>query len=120
MSKSRRAFLKDSALAGTGIYLGAMGLSAKSYGNILGANDRVRVGIVGYSDRFRSSLLPSFMNHHKELNFDIVGVSDIWRLRREEAETQLKEKMGHAVKAFRNNDELYASKEIDAVIISTA
>jgi predicted dehydrogenase len=120
MKNSRREFIKRSLLATAGAYAGSMAFSAKSYANIIGANDRVRVGIVGYSDRFRSSLLPSFMNHHKELNFDIVGVSDIWRLRREEAETQLKEKMGHAVKAFRNNDELYASKEIDAVIISTA
>jgi predicted dehydrogenase len=120
MKNSRREFIKRSLLATAGAYAGSMAFSAKSYANIIGANDRVRVGIVGYSDRFRSSLLPSFMNHHKELNFDIVGVSDIWRLRREEAETQLKEKMGHAVKTFRNNDELYASKEIDAVIISTA
>jgi predicted dehydrogenase len=120
MKNSRREFIKKTALFSTGAYLGAMGFSAKSYGNILGANDRVRVGIVGYSDRFRSSLLPCFMNHYKELNFDMVAVSDIWKLRREDAEMQLKEKLGHGIKTFRNNDELYASKEIDAVIISTA
>jgi predicted dehydrogenase len=120
MKKSRRDFIKQSALATAGTYLGAMGFSPKSYGNILGSNDRVRVGVVGYSDRFRGSLLPCFLNHYKELNFDMVAVSDIWRLRREEAQSQLKEKLGHDVKAFRNNDELYSSKEIDAVIISTA
>ena len=64
MSKSRRTFLKDSAKAGAGIYIGAMGFSAKSYANIIGANDRVRVGVVGYSDRFRQSLLPSFMSEN--------------------------------------------------------
>jgi predicted dehydrogenase len=117
---SRRDFIKKSALAATGTYLGAMGFSPKSYANILGANDRVRVGVVGYSDRFRASLLPSFLKHYKELNFDMVAVSDIWRLRREEAEAGLKEKLGHGIKTFRNNDELYSSKEIDAVIISTA
>lgn len=120
MKNSRRDFIKKSALATAGAYVGAMGFSAKSYGNILGANDRVRVGIVGFSDRFRSSLLPSFMNHYKALNFDIVGVSDIWKLRREEGQAQLKEKMQHDIKTFRNNDELYGSKEVDAVIISTA
>lgn len=117
---SRRDFIKKSALAATGTYLGAMGFSPKSYASILGANDRVRVGVVGYSDRFRASLLPSFLKHYKELNFDMVAVSDIWRLRREEAEAQLKEKLGHGIKTFRNNDELYSSKEVDAVIISTA
>ncbi len=120
MKSSRRKFIKQSTLAAAGTYLGAMGFSAKSYGNIIGANDRVRVGVVGFSDRFRGSLLPCFMHHNKEMNFDIVAVSDIWRLRREEAEAQLKEKMGHGIKTFRNNDELYSSKEVDAVIISTA
>src|SRR3954470_21006151 len=100
MSKSRRAFLKETALASAGIYAGAMGFSAKSYANIMGANDRVRVGVVGYSDRFRQSLLPSFMNHYKELNFDMVAVSDLWNKRRTDAQGQLKEKFGHEIKAF--------------------
>ena len=112
----RRTFIQKSSMA----TIGAIGFSAKSYSNILGSNDRVRVGVVGYSDRFNASLLPCFQIHSKEMNFDIVGVSDIWRLRREQAQSQLKEKLGHDVKTFRNNDELYSSKEIDAVIISTA
>ena len=116
MKKSRREFIRQSAFA----TVGAMAFSAKSYANIMGANDRVRVGIIGFSDRFKGSLLPSFLQHHKDQNFDISGVSDIWRLRREEGQAQLKNKIGHDVKAFRNNDELYASKEVDAVIISTA
>ena len=120
MKNSRRNFIKKSAMAATGTYLSALGFSAKSYGNIIGANDRVRVGVVGYSDRFNGSLLPCFLNHYNEMNFDMVAVSDIWRLRREEASAKLKEKLGHDIKACRNNDELYATKDIDAVIISTA
>jgi predicted dehydrogenase len=120
MKSSRRKFIQQSAMATAGAYVGAMGFSAKSYANILGANDKVRVGIVGFSDRFKSSLLPCFLNHYKELNFDIVALSDIWKLRREEGQAHLKEKLLHDVKTFRNNDELYSSKEIDAVIISTA
>lgn len=120
MSKSRRDFLKKTAAATAGAYLGTFAFSPRSYARILGANDRVRVGVVGFSDRFRGSLLPAFTALHKEHNFDIVGVSDIWRLRRDAATVQIKEKMGHDVKAYRNNDELYASKSVDAVIISTA
>lgn len=116
MKSSRRNFIKQSSLA----TLGALTFSAKSYANILGANDRVRVGVVGFSDRFKSSLLPSFMNHHQELNFDMVAVSDIWKKRREEGQAYLKEKFGHDIKACVNNDELYRTKDIDAVIISTA
>ncbi|MEO5977784.1 MAG: Gfo/Idh/MocA family oxidoreductase [Chryseolinea sp.] len=120
MKTSRRTFIKQSAAASAGTYLGAMGFSPKSYARIIGSNDRVSVGVVGFSDRFRGSLLPCFTALHKENNFDIVGVSDIWRLRREAAAVQLKEKMGHDVRTYRNNDELYSSKSIDAVIISTA
>jgi predicted dehydrogenase len=120
MNNSRREFIKKSAMATAGAYLGAVGFSAKSYGNILGSNDRVRVGVVGFSDRFKYSLLPAYLNHYQELNFDIVGVSDIWKVRRDEGQAYLKEKFLHDIQAYRNNEELYNSKSVDAVIISTA
>ena len=77
MSQSRREFLKKTAVTSAGIYMGANAFGAKSYRNILGANDRIRVGVVGFSDRHRGSHIPCFMNHYKELNFDLVAVSDI-------------------------------------------
>lgn len=120
MDNSRRKFIKQSAIASAGVYLGSLGFSAKSYGRIIGANDRVRVAAVGFSDRFRQALFPSFLNHNKELNFEIVGVSDLWKLRREEGQAFLKEKTGNDVLAFRNNDELYQMKDLDAVIVGTA
>ncbi|MBC7875453.1 MAG: Gfo/Idh/MocA family oxidoreductase, partial [Ferruginibacter sp.] len=61
-----------------------------------------------------------FMDHYKELNFDIVAVSDLWKIRREEGMAFLKSKLGHDIKGCLNNDELYAMKDLDAVIISTA
>ncbi|MBB6271312.1 putative dehydrogenase [Pedobacter cryoconitis] len=120
MLSSRRKFIKQTAIAAAGTYMGTMGLTAKSYGNIIGANDRVRVGVIGFSDRFTNSLLPGFLNHYKELNFDIAAVSDIWNYRRDLGETLLKSKFGHAITACRNNEELYGLKDIDAVIVSTA
>ena len=120
MENSRRKFIKQSSLAVAGITIGAAGFSAKSYGRIIGANEKVRIGVVGFSDRFRYSHLPSFLQHYKELNFDIVAVSDLWKLRREEGVNILKEKMGHEILACRNNDELYSSKNIDGVFLSTA
>lgn len=116
---TRRNFLKESAIASAGVYIGAMGFSAKSYGNIIGANDRVRVGVVGYSDRFRQSLLPCFINHYKEMNFDMVAVSDLWKKRREDGSAFLKTKFDHDIKACPNNEALYSTKDIDAVIVST-
>jgi predicted dehydrogenase len=117
---SRRDFIRKSTKAVASVYLGSLAFSPKSYGRIIGANDRVQVGVVGFSDRFRSSLLPAFLNNNKELNFDIVAISDIWKVRREEGGGYLQQKMGHDVKQYINNEALYASKAVDAVIISTA
>ncbi len=67
----------------------------------MGANDHVRVGVVGFSDRHRSTHMPCFMNHYKQLNFDVVAVSDIWNRRREEGAVAWKVKMEHEVTACR-------------------
>ncbi|HUU99663.1 MAG TPA: Gfo/Idh/MocA family oxidoreductase [Bacteroidales bacterium] len=111
---TRREFIQKAALGTAGLTLGA-----KSYSRILGANDRIRVGIVGYSDRFRGSLSPAFLSLAQELNFEFTALSDIWSLRREKADTFYKSK-GINLRLARNNDELYSGKDTDAVIISTA
>ena len=120
MTKTRRKFLRDTAMAGAGVMISSSAMSASSYRRIIGANDRVRIGIVGFSDRHKDAHIPSFMQHYKELNFDVVAVSDIWKLRREEGADTWKKQMGHDITACRNNEELYDKKLADAVFISTA
>src|ERR1700761_3861603 len=115
---SRRNFLK----LGTGA-LGAAVIpwTARSYAAIPGANDRVRVGLIGPGDRAKSSLVPAFVENSKELNFEFVAVSDIWNRRREEGAAYIQKKCGGSnIAAVRNNDELYARKDVDAVIVATA
>jgi len=120
---TRRDFIKSAALASAGVAVGSSAFSASSYRRIIGANERVRVGVIGFSDRFRSSLAPSFGDHYKDLNFEFMGVSDIWNRRRDEAEAFMKGKPYAVASQFvkaRNNEELLARKDVDAVIISTA
>ncbi|WP_207534601.1 Gfo/Idh/MocA family protein [Desertivirga arenae] len=119
MENSRRDFIKKAVIAATGAYAGTLGMSAKSYGNIIGANDRIRVGAVGFSDRFQNTLFPCFLNHYKELNCDLIALSDLWNYRRDLGAEHIKKKIGHGIATCRNNDELYALKDLDAVIIST-
>ena len=83
---TRRRFIRTT---GAGLAGAAVASSASSYARILGANERVRVGIVGFSDRCRSALIPAFLKHADELDFEIVAVSDIWSLRREQAVAHL-------------------------------
>ncbi|MDD4116025.1 MAG: Gfo/Idh/MocA family oxidoreductase [Massilibacteroides sp.] len=120
--ETRRDFIKKATVGVAGLSFGGLanGLSAWSYGRVKGSNDKIRVGVIGFSDRFKSSLFPSFMNHAKELNFEFVALSDIWRVRREAGQAFLKGKTGWNIAACRNNDELYERNDLDAVIISTA
>ena len=111
---SRRSFLK---VAGAGIVLHS---TAASYARILGANDRVRVGVIGFSERFRDALLPAFQQHAATMNFELAGLSDIWRLRREDGITHLKKVTLKDVTPARNNAELLGRSDIDAVIVATS
>ena len=120
LENSRRKFIQQAALVGAGVLASKVSWSAQSYNRIVGANNRVRVGVVGYSDRHKQSHLPAFMEHYKELNFDVVAVSDIWKQRREEGSATWKEKMQHNIVSCRNNEEMYDKKLVDAVFISTA
>lgn len=117
MENTRRDFIKKSSVLTAGL---AMSFSAKSYAKIIGANDRVRVGIVGFSDRVQQSLIPSFLNHSKELNFEIVALSDIWNRRRDEGAAFIGDKTGKKdIFKARNNEELYEKGQFDAVMVGT-
>jgi predicted dehydrogenase len=117
MKPTRRDFLKVAGAGAAGL---AFATDARSQTRVRGANDRVRVGIVGFSDRSRQALIPAFYRHAAELNFEIAALSDIWTRRREEGAAFI-EKMGGARPALcQNNDELYVRTDIDAVIVATA
>ena len=120
MVNTRRDFIRKTGLATGGIALGMQAMSAKSYGRILGANDRVRVGIAGFSNRAKGALIPAFNGHSKAQNFEIVGVSDIWNRRRDEGVAYIGDLTGNKISQWRNNEEMYSGDTIDAVIISTA
>ena len=117
MDISRRTFVQTTA--GTAGIIAA-GCAPSLYA--VGANDRVRVACVGYSDRFRGSLVKCFKHHCKELNFDMVAVADLWKKRLyENAVPGLEKDFDHKIAAYRSDVELYEkAKDVDAVIISTA
>ncbi len=43
----RREFIRKSVLGSAGIAIGGMGLKSKSYSSIIGANERINVGVIG-------------------------------------------------------------------------
>ncbi|NDD63323.1 MAG: gfo/Idh/MocA family oxidoreductase [Acidobacteria bacterium] len=120
MSKTtRRDFMRTTAAATAGA--AATRFNALQPSRVMGANGRVRVALVGASDRTMSSLMPAFQAYARELDFELVAVCDIWKKRREEVPGQLAKQYGITAPAgVRNTDELYDRKDIDAVIIGTA
>ena len=123
LDSNRRDFVK---LGGAALAVAATrtthsyAAGAASYAKIIGANDRVRTGIIGCGDRMRDGDVPAFVSNQKEMNFELVAVSDIWKIAREEGAAYVEKKCGNKIDTVRNNDELYARNDIDAVLIATA
>jgi predicted dehydrogenase len=120
--ETRRKFIKQAVTGAAGLSLGASAFARSShhYQRIKGSNDKIRIGVIGFSDRFKASLLPCFLEHAGELNFEMAALSDIWSRRREEGKEYIKEMTGWDIALCANNEELYSRKDIDAVVISTA
>ena len=117
---NRREILRTGSLSTLGLLASQTFQTALAQGRTAGANDRIRIGIVGFSDRLKSALLPAYKAVAAEFNCDIVGVSDIWSVRREEAKAFFKKTFDQDIETYRNNEEMYEKAKLDAVIISTA
>ncbi|MGA1982531.1 MAG: Gfo/Idh/MocA family oxidoreductase [Acidobacteriaceae bacterium] len=116
LDTNRRDFVK---LGGAALAVAAT-QTAKSYAKIVGANDRVRVGVVGCGDRMRGGDIPAFLASAKEMNFQIIAVSDIWKMRREDGAAYIGKLTGDTITPVVNNEALYSRGDIDAVLIATA
>ena len=75
MSKcNRRNFIKKSALGGLGLAgVSSMGMSAQSYNNIIGSNDRLHVAIAGLGRRLGAYYSPIA---RKESNVKLAYLCD--------------------------------------------
>ncbi len=124
MSKTtRRDFIRTTSAAVAGAAVSNLNILRPE--RVMGANDRVRVAIIGAGDRMMSSLVPSFFRLADELNFELVAVCDIWKYHRENGVNRIAgnerfKAKAPTIAAARNTDELHAMKDIDAVMIATA
>ena len=108
---TRRDFVKSTAAA--------TALSAASYQRVMGANERLRIGIIGPGQRGKA-LMRNFYTWAQDMNAQMGAVCDIWTKNRELAASLVKQWGGNDAKQHRNMEETLADKEIDAVIIATA
>lgn len=110
---TRRQFL--GAGAASAALLGAGLLAPQS---ALGANDKLRIGLIGVGDRM-GPLMREVRDLSKDMNCQITGVCDIWTVNRDKAVKTVTDWYGAAPKVYKTHEEMYADKNIDAVIIAT-
>ena len=84
MSSDRRHFIKTVTAGAAGVAVGgsAMGMSARSYGRIIGANDRLFIGIAGLGRRLGAFLPPIA---EKKNNVELLYLCDVMKSQREKA-----------------------------------
>jgi len=112
-SDSRRDFIKTLTAGTAGLTLG---LSASSYGSVLGANDRIRVGVIGIGRQGRG-LLDNVLN---ESDAEVVALNDVYGPNLEFALNQVKESEQAAEAAtYADFRELLERDDVDAVVIAT-
>ncbi len=106
--KTRRNFLTNSArlAAGAGLLL-----NAGRWKKVLGANDRVRLGVIGTGNR-GSDVMAHFQ---KESDVEVVALCDVY----ESALNEAKAKTGGKAQGYGDYRQLLANKEVDAVLIAT-
>jgi predicted dehydrogenase len=112
---SRREFLKTTFVTSAGLALGASAFSSKSYGRILGANDRVNFAIIGLHGRGNAHL-SSIASCKNTL---VTHICDVDRRELEKFSPTVVEKFGQKPAWEKDVRKLLESKDIDAVTIAT-
>ena len=112
---TRRQFIFSSSAGITGL---AATMSARSYGRILGANDRINIGFLGTGARSYGHRR-MVKNSYDDKNLNVIAVCDIWKLNREKAASDCMDKFNTSVKQFKYSEKMLALKELDAVMIAT-
>ena len=108
---SRRNFIQSSMSAGIALGVGAFSRTAQA--RILGANDRINLGVIGVGGRGRSLLREVLGIQEGSGTVQVLAVSDVYEKRKRAAQEMCK---GEAYLDYR---ELLARDDIDAVIIAT-
>ena len=108
-SMSRRGFL-----ASSGLVLGAGIMSRRAFG----ANERIRIGLIGTGDRCGSHI-ESLGGLSKTHNVEVGAVCDVWKPNRESAAKRVEKAFGKAPFATSRFGEVLARNDIDAVVIAT-
>ncbi len=113
---SRRKFIKNTA-AGSVLYAAGgilPGFSAKSYGQILGANDRIKVSMMGVNSRGKA-LAQNFAGQD---NCNVIHICDVDSRAIASCVAAVNERQDITLKTFVDFRKSLESKDVDALVIA--
>ncbi len=111
---SRRKFVQRVAgsTAGIAVFGSSLGMSAASYSHIVGANERLNIGVIGCGG-MSNAHMKALLQMKKSDNIDITAVCDVYTKRLDQAKELTK------AQAFKNYQDILENKNIDYVLIGT-
>ncbi|WP_194766281.1 Gfo/Idh/MocA family protein [Tamlana sp. I1] len=118
MSTDRRSFIKKAAVGAIGITLGskANAMTAKSYSNIIGSNDRIHVAIQGLGRRYGAFKAPIV---NKNNNIKLLYLCDVMKIQRDKAAANFTNDLNYKVALENDIRKVLEDKHVDAVFMAT-
>ncbi len=118
MESNRRSFLKKVSAGTAGILAtgATSGMTAKSYGRIVGANDRMGVAIVGLGRRLGAFVEPIVL---KESNVELIYLCDVMKSQRDRAAERFARVLDYKPKLENDLRVVFQDSKVDAIFNAT-
>lgn len=118
MQNKRRTFIKKTTLAGVGVSFagGVNAMTAKSYENIIGANDRINVAIQGLGRRYQA-FIPAIAA--KDNNIRLKYLCDVLPSQMTKATAKVSEKIDYKIALEADIRKILDDKDIDSIFMAT-
>ncbi len=118
MTEKRRDFIKKSLVGTAGIAIGGLGLSAKSYGSIIGANERITMAVIGIRGQGNGHI-GKWCSLKDNRNVFLKTICDVDEELFPERVKKVEEAIGSRPKTEWDMRRVFEDREIDAVSFAT-
>ena len=112
---TRRHFMKKTAAGTAALSLGGLMLPKMGYANIMGANDRLNVAVIGVRSRAKAHVIAI----HQDRNAKIIYNCDVDDLIIKEHNEWCQKNIGYVPKVEKDFRKILDDKKVDAVFIAT-
>ena len=112
---TRRNFIKKTTTGSAGLVLGGTLMPSKTFSNILGANERIGVAIIGVRSRAKAHII----GVHNYTNAKILYNCDVDEVIIEEHNAWCQKTIGYVPKVEKDFRKILDDKEVDAIFIAT-